>query len=113
MTKKELKTKVEALGEISDDQRNNIICSLIGHSKICTGFMGYRYCGRCGDQLGDSLASIDPGATEAVYVGHKCEKCEVNWKKCTWKDKLYCKDPFAVDSPIDDEYDELPYLEVL
>ena len=106
----ELRKKIKALGKISDDQRNSIICSLIGHSRISTICFGYRNCGRCGEQLGDSLGSIDPGAKEAVFIGHKCPTCKENYKKCDWKDKLYCKDPFAFKSDWDDEYKKASYL---
>jgi hypothetical protein len=98
--KKEITSKTQLLKilkgiPIKDDtQRNSIVCSLIGHSWICTAFFGYRYCGRCGDQLGDSLASIDPGVTRAVIVGHNCKVCRTNYKNCTWRDKLYAPDPF-------------------
>lgn len=98
--KKEIKTKADLMKvmksiPIKDKaQRNSIVCSLIGHSWICTTFFGYRYCGRCGAQLGDCLGSYDPGAKKCVIIGHKCETCVANYKKCTWKDKLYVKNPF-------------------
>lgn len=97
---KEIKTKKELMEVLSKipitdkSQRNDIICSLIGHSKICTTCWGYRYCGRCGAQLGDSLGSIDFGVKEAVIVGHNCKVCRENYKKCDWRDKLYVKNPF-------------------
>ena len=97
MTKIELKKKIKALGKITDTARNSIICSLVGHSRISTYCFGYRNCARCGDQVGDSLGSIDPGAKEAVIVGHNCKACKANFKECTWKDKLFVKDPFAKD----------------
>jgi hypothetical protein len=75
-------------------QRNEVICSLIGHSRICTAFWGYRHCGRCGAQLGDSLGGVDYGAKEAVIIGHNCSICRENYKKCDWRDKLYVKNPF-------------------
>ena len=101
MKEKEIKTKEELLKILAKipirnkSQRNNLICSLIGHSKICTTFFGYRYCGRCGEQLGDSLGSVDFGAKEAVIIGHNCPTCRENYKKCDWKDKLYVKYPFT------------------
>lgn len=97
---KEIKTKKDLLDILSKipikdkSQRNYIICSLIGHSRICTTCFGYRYCGRCSQQLGDSLGSIDPGAKGAVIIGHNCDVCVENYKKCDWKDKLYVENPF-------------------
>jgi len=99
--KKEIKTKKELskiLAKIpikNKQQRNDLICSLIGHSRISTTCFGYRYCGRCGVQLGDSLGSADYGIKEAVIIGHNCDICRENYKKCDWKDKLYVKNPFT------------------
>lgn len=100
--KKEIKTKSELLKilkgiPIKDkEQRNSIVCSLIGHSRINTACFGYRNCGRCGDQLGDNLASVDYGRENIVFIGHKCKQCISAYKMCTWRDKLYVKDPFKV-----------------
>lgn len=74
--------------------RNEVVCSLIGHSRISTLCFGYRNCARCGDQLGDSLGSVDYGIKEAVVVGHNCKECKANWKDCTWKDKIFAPNPF-------------------
>lgn len=86
---------LKGMGEISDDQRNSVACSLIGHSRIQSTYFGYYYCGRCGDQVGDSLGSIYPAASSVVIIGHKCEVCVSNYEKLTWKDKLFIEDPFA------------------
>lgn len=76
------------------EQRNEIVCTLIGHSRISTTCFGYRYCGRCEKQVGDSLGGVDFGIKGAVIVGHNCKECRKNYKECTWRDKLYCPDPF-------------------
>ena len=92
-TKKEL---LEILAKIpikNKQQRNDLICSLIGHSRICDSFFGY--CGRCGEQLGDNLGSIDYGNNKAVIIGHNCKTCRKNYKECDWQDKLYVKNPFS------------------
>lgn len=91
---KELFEKLELLGITDEEQRKEITCSLIGHSKIQTTFLGYYYCTRCGEQVGDSLGGVYPGAEETVIVGHKCPICEANYKKLTWKDKVMCPNPF-------------------
>ncbi|MBP8689027.1 hypothetical protein KBH77_01600 [Patescibacteria group bacterium] len=99
--KEDIKTKEELLKILdkipikNKQQRNELVCSLIGHSRICDTFWGYRYCGRCGAQLGDSLGSIDFGAKESVIIGHNCPTCRENYKKCDWRDKLYVKNPFT------------------
>ena len=97
MTKKELLKKIESLELKDDDQRNKVVCSIIGHSMIMTTFFGYYYCARCGVQVGDALGSAFPAAERAVIVGHNCETCRENYKKLTWKDKLYCPDPFKTE----------------
>ena len=93
MTKKELMEKLKAIGKISKQQRNDIVCSLIGHSNIQSTFWDYYYCGRCGAQLGDQLASIY-NTNEVVIINHNCKILKKNYKKCSWKDKLYVTNPF-------------------
>ncbi len=102
MKPKEIKTKSELLKVLkpipfrNKEHKLTVICSLIGHSKISTGCFGYRNCARCGGQLGASLGSIDPGKETAVIINHSknCKDCKSNYKKCTWKDKIYVKNPF-------------------
>ena len=101
--KKEIKSKEDLLKilktiPVNDrQQRNEIVCSLIGHSRIQTTCFGYYSCGRCGQQLGDTLGSVYPFAEKVVVIGHNCEKCRSNYKECSWKDKLYVKNPFKKD----------------
>lgn len=97
ITKKELMAKLKILEPKDKKQRDDLVCSILGHSRISTGWFGYRYCARCSDQLGDSLGSIDLGAKGSVLVGHNCKECRKNYKQCTWRDKLYCPDPFKND----------------
>lgn len=92
---KELMEKLEVLGVTDKEQKKEITCSLIGHSKIQTFCFGYFNCARCGEQTGDNLVGYYPGAEDAVIVGHKCPTCEENYKKLTWRDKVFCPDPFA------------------
>lgn len=101
MTQEELLQKIEAVQPENEAQRNQIVCTLIGHSRIQTICFGYYYCARCGDQVGDTLASIYPGAEKAVVVGHNCETCRANYAECTWEDTLFAPDPFAEELPDD------------
>ncbi len=94
-TQQELEQKLELIGPLDEEQKKRVACSLIGHSRIQTYCFGYYYCARCGDQVGDDLGSVYPGAKEAVIVGHKCEACVENFKKCTWQDEFLAPDPFA------------------
>lgn len=68
------------------------LCSLVGHSRIISYFMGYQYCGRCKEQIGDTLSGV--GVDLSVGIGHNCEKCRTNYKLMTWKDKFLVKNPF-------------------
>lgn len=97
-TEAALKKKLKALGNISEEQKKSIVCSLIGHSRIQSTCFGYYNCGRCGDQLGDALGSIYTAAERVVIIGHKCKVCEKNYAECTWKDTFMCPDPFAEES---------------
>lgn len=94
ITKKELMSKLKVLDIQDKETRNSVVCGLIGHSRIQTACFGYYYCARCGNQLGDTLCSIYPGAEDAVVVGHNCKTCRKNYKTLTWRDKLYCPNPF-------------------
>lgn len=100
ITKRELLAKVKALKPESDEQRNSVVCALIGHSMIQTTCFGYFYCGRCGAQVGDNLGSVY-SAEKVVIIGHNCEACQENFKRLTWQDKLFVPDPFADESASD------------
>ncbi len=94
-TKKELLEKLNALGPLDEATRNRVVCSLIGHSRIQTFFFGQFHCARCGEKVGDNLISVYNEAAEAVVAGHDCPTCRANYKKCTWRDKIFAPDPFA------------------
>lgn len=93
ITETELKEKIAVLGDISDEQRNKIVCALVGHSRIKTSCFGYYYCARCEEQVGDSLGGAYSGKDD-VIVGHDCHVCRTNAKLLTWTDTLYAPDPF-------------------
>lgn len=96
MNKRELLAKVKSL-DLDKEQRNSVVCSIIGHSRIITTFFGYIYCARCNAQIGDSLGGYFDGSKH-VIVGHNCEACRENFKSLTWQDKLYSPDPFKVEA---------------
>ena len=95
MTKKQLMDKLKVLDLKDKDTRNNVVCSLIGHSKIITYCFGYLNCSRCEAQIGDCLGRAST-AKGLVIVGHNCDECQKAFKTLTWQDKLYCPDPFKV-----------------
>ena len=94
-SEQELKEMLKKIPYKDDEHRNRIVCSLIGHSRISEICMGYRNCARCGALLGDSLGSMDMGRPDAVIVGHNCMDCKANYEECTWKDKVFVKNPFT------------------
>jgi len=96
-TQEELLEKLKLLGIEDEQQKKEVTCALIGHSRIQTQTycFGYYYCARCGELMGDSLGGYYPNAKNVVIVGHKCPICEKNYKELTWKDKIFCPDPFA------------------
>lgn len=98
MTKAELLGKLDALGEITEQQRKDVTCSLVGHSRIINMCLGYMSCGRCGAHLGDTLIGADD-AKENVIIGHHCKTCLENAKTLTWRDTLYTPDPFPPPTP--------------
>lgn len=88
------KDQVEAiLANVPDDKKPAVVCSLVGHSQVVTGCLGYVYCGRCGQQIGDTLGSICD-LSEAVIVGHDRDVCRCNYDKLGWEHKLLTPDPF-------------------
>jgi len=93
MKKKELIEKLKALDLKDEKIVKKVTCSLIGHSNIQTTYFGYHYCGRCNDQVGDSLGSIYSNDKQ-VIIGHNCKTCYSNYKKLTWKDKFKVQNPF-------------------
>ena len=70
-----------------------IFCVMFRHSRIISMCFGYVHCGRCEDQIGDTLGGIFD-RTNSVIVGHGCRKCKSNYKKLSWKDKFLVKYPF-------------------
>ena len=94
---KELNEKLAALGDMDDKTRNDIVCSLLGHSLIQESCFGYFTCSRCGAQLGDSLGGYYD-ATKVVIVGHDCDTCRSNYEKLDWKHKVFTPNPFALKS---------------
>ena len=88
MNKQELLRKLKLLEPESKEQRNSLVCSLVGHSRIRTFFFGYNYCARCGAELGDSLGGAWK-VSEEYIEGHDDKDCLLNLERMTWKDKLY------------------------
>ncbi len=73
-----------------------IFCVFFGHSDILDGFMGCMDCARCGERLGDTLASTYSNP-RAVIIGHDCSECIANYKKMGWINKVLVPNPFKED----------------
>jgi len=93
-TERELMKRLASLGEMDEDTRNHVVCSLLGHSKIQEHCLGYYNCSRCGDLLGDSIGGTY-SAQNVVVVSHNCPTCRANYDKLDWRDKIFAPDPFA------------------
>jgi len=96
VTKKELEAKLVALGDdVSDYQKRSVVCALVGHSRVVSMCFGYVNCGRCEDQIGDTLGGASD-MSQRVVIGHRdnetggvCSTCLANYKKLKWEDKAY------------------------
>lgn len=82
--------------KLTKDQKMAIYCVMNGHAKIITTCFGYVHCKRCGDQIGDRLASTFD-LTDYVIDKHDCDECRENYKKLKRHEKAYCGDPFKKD----------------
>ena len=105
-TKKELESKLEALGDISLEQKKEVVCALVGHSNIEEYCFGYVSCSRCGTQIGDTLAGSYENKKQVV-VGHNCETCRANYKKLNWRDTYLAPDPFTEEKSVEDILSEI------
>ena len=92
ITREQVEARIDGLDE---DTQKHVVCALVGHSRIQEVCFGYYSCARCGTQVGDSLASVYPGAETAVVVGHNCPTCRRNAEALTWRDTFLAPDPFA------------------
>lgn len=90
MTLTEVKRRIKDLDE---QQTVDVVCALIGHSRIETTYSGYHYCARCHAQVGDTLASTYDNS-KSVIVGHGCKLCKENYAKMDWHHKFMAPDPF-------------------
>lgn len=80
------------------DKIKHLWCAWFGHSRVVTGFMGYVYCGRCDDQLGDNLASVyclDGHVMIECPNGIGCKPCHDNWDDLRWHEKILIPNPFT------------------
>ena len=92
ITKREVQERIKGLDEAT---QRNMVCAMVGHSRIVSlGFLGYVYCARCGDQIGDTLAGIFD-TSKSVVMHHNCDTCRANYEECDWRDKLMTPDPFT------------------
>ncbi len=75
--------------ELTKVQEAQIYCVKHGHALYIYKFWGYVHCGRCGDQIGDTLASCFP-CDERIEVAcstSPCKHCDPIFKKLSKIDK--------------------------
>lgn len=65
-----------------------VVCGLLGHSRIITAFFGYQYCGRCNEQLGDTLGGVGVRGYFPVHDNSDCPDCKTVKATLTWRDYL-------------------------
>lgn len=97
---KEILDILEGLETTDEQERNEKVCELLGHSKIQYLNYGVFTCGRCGEELGKvEIGKTSEGYdnTGVVVVGCNCETCEGLYEELGWEDKLFCCNPFDDD----------------
>ena len=62
--------------KLTNTQKARIYCVKYGHAQYVSRFWGYVHCGRCGDQIGDQLASCFD-TTKLMVIGCKEKDCKV------------------------------------
>lgn len=67
-------------------QKAEIYCVKNDHASYITNCMGYKYCGRCGTQIGDTLAGVFD-TSNMILVGHDCKTCDTLKEKLSPLDK--------------------------
>ena len=72
---------------LTNTQKAKIYCIKNEHAKYATNCMGYIYCGRCGEQIGDTLMGIFD-LKEFAIVNHKCKLCDDIFKTLSDIDQL-------------------------
>jgi hypothetical protein len=55
-----------------------IFCAVFRHSHLVTNCLGYKYCARCGAQLGQTC---------------RCASCRESFDTLTWLDRFICAKP--------------------
>ena len=74
------------MSKLDQKQKAQIYCVKHNHGGYVWTFFGYVHCGRCGQQIGDTLAGVFD-TTNMLLVGHKCKKCSKLKKKLSSLDK--------------------------
>lgn len=76
--------------QVTQKQEASIYCIKHGHADYIWTFFGYVHCGRCGDQIGDTLAGVFD-TKKMIVVGHKCKMCSSLKRKLNKLDKEILK----------------------
>ncbi len=86
-------------------QKAQIYCIKHGHANYITMCFGYVHCGRCEEQIGDTLAGIFD-TSNSIFVGHKCKTCDKLKRKLSSLDK-------KILSRLEKNKDDYPEYEII
>lgn len=70
-----------------------ITCVLLGHSRIMNYCFGECSCARCNEVIHDTFEG-PVNVSDCVFMEHDCARCRANYKKLSWKDKIFTPYPF-------------------
>lgn len=76
--------------KLTQQQKACIYCIKNGHADFVWSFWGYIHCGRCGEQIGDTLGGVFSRADKVIVLGCKkkpCDVCDPIRKKLSKLDK--------------------------
>ena len=84
----------------------SIFCAIFRHSHLVTNCIGYKYCARCGAQLGDSIGGTGLPVPPHFLIGQtcQCDNCQKAFDGLTWLDRFMCpKAEFPTDEYVASE----------
>lgn len=74
------------MAELTLTQKAEIYCVKNGHANYVTNCMGYKSCGRCGTQIGDTLGGCFD-MSNMIAINHNCKTCNALKEKLSPLDK--------------------------
>jgi len=115
ITKKVLREALQIIGVMEHDKKIEMICGMIGHSRIIVSGS----CARCRHRIFefDHSSMISAGFPGEDSVFHDEDGDKEKYEKMDWRDMLYVKSPFGIKKDIyesvESAYDRGLYLLIL